>query len=83
MTTILEPPVAFNRLDVRAWRRQRWLTQWQLSQLLGVHKQVVYRWEAGLTDVPAYLSLALNHLDTLHYWSAEGVDALPRLAPVS
>jgi len=76
-------PVSLNRLELRSWRRQRWLTQPQLAQLLGVRPQTVYRWESGESSVPSFLKLALDQLDTLHYWSPDGVDALPRLGPVS
>jgi DNA-binding XRE family transcriptional regulator len=84
MTRILESePASFNRLGVRAWRRARWLTQYDLGQLLGVKAQTVYRWECGQSEVPTFLKLALDQLDTLHYWSPDGIDALPRLDPVS
>jgi DNA-binding transcriptional regulator YiaG len=76
-------PASLNRLEVRTWRRQRWLTQPQLAQLLGVRPQTVYRWESGESSVPSFLKLALDQLDMLHYWSPDGIDALPRLGPVS
>ena len=64
-------PVSLNRLEVRAWRRTRWLTQPQLAQLLGVRPHTVYRWESGESSVPSFLKLALDQLDTLHYWNPE------------
>jgi transcriptional regulator with XRE-family HTH domain len=72
-----------NRLELRTWRRARYLTQVDLGELLGVDKMTVYRWESGASTVPAFLHFALAHLDTLHYWSPDGVDALPRLGAVS
>lgn len=72
-----------NRLELKAWRRKRYLTQTQLGELLSMNKMTVYRWESGESSVPPFLDLALAQLDYLHYWSPEGVDALPRLEPVS
>lgn len=69
-----------NRLELRAWRRQRYLTQAQLGELLGVVKNTVNRWETGDSTVPPFLDLALAHLDTLHRWSPEGVDALENVS---
>jgi len=68
-----------NRLQLKAWRRDRWVTQAQLSTLLDVDKATVYRWESGNSDLPPYLKLALDQLDALHYWNPEGIDALPRI----
>jgi len=68
-----------NRLELRTWRRVRYLTQQQLGDLLGVDKMTVWRWEAGQSDCPAFLELALGHLDSLHTWSPDGVDAPVRL----
>lgn len=65
-----------NRLDVRNWRRQRWLTQTQLGELLGVNKQTVYRWEAGTSEVPPFLDLALERLEETHEWTPDGPDGL-------
>lgn len=76
-------PVSLNRLEVRTWRRGRWLTQPQLAQLLGVRPQTVYRWESGESSVPAFLKLALDQLDYLHMWSPDGIDADPRLGKVA
>lgn len=76
-------PVALNRLQVRSWRRERWLTQAQLGQLLGVKAQTVYRWESGESDVPSFLGLALDQLDYVHLWSPDGIDALPRIGEVA
>ena len=72
-----------NRLELRAWRKKRYLSQATLAALLGVSTNTVNRWEAGERDFPRFLPLALDQLDTLHYWSPEGVDALPRLDKVS
>jgi DNA-binding XRE family transcriptional regulator len=71
-----------NRLEFKTWRRTRYLTLQQTADLLGVNRQTVHRWETGDATVPAYLHLALAQLDTLHYWSPDGIDADPRLEPV-
>lgn len=68
-----------NRLELKRWRRARWLTQPQLGELLGVNRMTVYRWETGQTDMPPFLELALFALDYQHHFSPDGVDALPRL----
>jgi transcriptional regulator with XRE-family HTH domain len=68
-----------NRLELRAWRNARYLSQPQLGALLGVNRMTVYRWESGDSTVPAFLDLALAQLDYLHSWSPDGIDALPRL----
>ena len=68
-----------NRLELRDWRRTRWLTQAQLGDLLDVDKVTVYRWESGASDLPSFLKLALDQLDSLHFWHPDGIDALPRI----
>jgi DNA-binding transcriptional regulator YiaG len=72
-----------NRLELSMWRRTRWLSQPQLADLLGVATQTVYRWEAGQTEFPAFLELALAQLEQRHTFTPDGVDAVPRLDPVS
>ncbi len=72
-----------NRLELKRWRRQRWLRQPDLAELLGVSVNTVNRWEVGESSVPPYLHLALAQLDALHYWSPDGIDALPRLGEVA
>lgn len=72
-----------NRLELSVWRRTRYLTLQQLGDLLGVDRQTVHRWESGASTVPPFLHLALANLDTLHYWSADGIDALPKLGAIS
>jgi DNA-binding XRE family transcriptional regulator len=54
-----------NRLELRAWREQRDLTQMQLAEILGVDRITLYRWESGASTVPPFLALALAHLDHL------------------
>jgi transcriptional regulator with XRE-family HTH domain len=72
-----------NRLELRTWRRVRYLAQRELGDLLGVGKMTVWRWESGESTIPPYLALALAHLDTLHRWSPEGIDALPRIGRIA
>lgn len=50
--------------DIRAWRRQRRITQQRLAELLGVHPVTVANWERGHHAIPAtMLALALEALD--------------------
>lgn len=72
-----------NRLELRSWRRKRWLTQGELADLLGVNIATEQRWEAGVSSIPPFLNLALDQLDYLHFWSPDGIDADPRLEKIS
>jgi transcriptional regulator with XRE-family HTH domain len=54
-----------NRLELRAWREQRDLTQLQLAELLGVDRMTEYRWESGASTVPPFLDWALAHMDCI------------------
>jgi DNA-binding XRE family transcriptional regulator len=68
-----------NRLELREWRKRRWLTQAGLGELLGVERMTIYRWESGDSTVPPFLKLALERLDTMHYWSPAGIDVPPSI----
>jgi DNA-binding XRE family transcriptional regulator len=68
-----------NRLELREWRRTRYLTQAALAHILGVAEMTVNRWETGETTVPPYLHLALETLHQEHDWSPDGVEAVPRI----
>ena len=48
---------------LRAWRTRRQLTQSGLGSQLGVNKMTVYRWEAGMRQIPPFLHLALRCLE--------------------
>jgi transcriptional regulator with XRE-family HTH domain len=72
-----------NRLELKAWRKARHVRQVDLARLLHIDQSSISRWESGESTVPGFLNLALDQLDSLHYWSPEGIDALPRLEKVS
>ena len=48
--------------QLKQWRTDHSLTQKDLGRLLGVTKTCVYRWEAGLRNLPSFLHLALECL---------------------
>jgi DNA-binding XRE family transcriptional regulator len=45
------------------WRKKHSLTQTELGNLLRVTKTCVYRWEAGVRNIPPFLHLALERLE--------------------
>jgi transcriptional regulator with XRE-family HTH domain len=59
-----------NRLELKAWRVARRLTQPALAERLGVSVMTLWRWESGDHTVPPYLHLALERLEQLHHWEA-------------
>jgi DNA-binding XRE family transcriptional regulator len=65
----------FTAAELRAWRRQRWLSQPDLAQLLGVKRLTVGRWERGESAIPSFLRLALERLDQILVWSPDGPSA--------
>jgi DNA-binding transcriptional regulator YiaG len=72
-----------NRLELKAWRRKRYLSQATLAALLGVSTNTVNRWEAGERDFPKrMLVLALGYLDVLHEFRPDGHYARSGLAEV-
>ena len=46
--------------ELVAWRRTYLVSQTQLADLVGVHKDTVKRWESGETRIPKMLPLALE-----------------------
>jgi transcriptional regulator with XRE-family HTH domain len=70
-----------NRLELRRWRRERYLTQAGLAELLGVRTNTVTRWEIGNNDLPPFLKLALERLDDLYDWEPDAKN--PRRADVA
>jgi transcriptional regulator with XRE-family HTH domain len=49
--------------ELKSWRLKRNLTQEELGEILGVAKNSVFRWEAGMRKVPSFLHLALVAID--------------------
>lgn len=48
--------------EMAAWRVSRGLSQQALADQLAVHKQSVYRWEAGAVPIPQMVEYALRYL---------------------
>jgi DNA-binding XRE family transcriptional regulator len=49
--------------DLRIRRDSLGVTQGELAEALGVTRQSVYMWEAGKTNIPALLDLALRYIE--------------------
>ncbi len=49
--------------SLRKWRIDRGLTQKGLSDLLGVDRMTIYRWEKAMREIPPFLELALIGLE--------------------
>ncbi len=45
---------------LKAWRKANGYTQEALAKALKVHRVTVARWEAGMTEMPRLLDLALD-----------------------
>lgn len=48
--------------ELVAWRSGRGLSQQMLADLLGVHKQTVWRWEDGRGPIPLIAEFALRYV---------------------
>jgi transcriptional regulator with XRE-family HTH domain len=46
--------------ELIAWRDKQFLSQHDLAELLGVHKNTVSNWENGKTRIPAMAELAFE-----------------------
>lgn len=46
--------------DLIKWRKAQGYTQQKIADILGVAKNTVYRWEAGLREIPSFLHLTLK-----------------------
>src|SRR5215471_3239725 len=57
---------------LRAWRRKRYLSQFDLGSLLGIDLITIQRWERGHHSIPPYLQLALERLEQLMFWHPDG-----------
>jgi len=65
--------------ELKLWRRQHGkVTQAELASQLGVHVNTVNRWEAGTTEIPGFLGLAL---ETLARRAGQPVQALSASEP--
>ncbi len=49
--------------ELKSWRSKRNLTQEELGGILGIAKNSVFRWEAGMRKIPPFLHLALKAID--------------------
>ncbi len=47
---------------LKAWRTANGYTQEALAKALKVHRVTVAKWEAGMTEMPHFLDLALDGL---------------------
>jgi transcriptional regulator with XRE-family HTH domain len=65
-----------NRLELKQWRRARYLSQPGLAELLGVSKNTVFRWESGENDVPPFLHYALDRLDQIFVFGPDGAEPI-------
>ena len=52
-------------MNLKSWRKQHDVTQFELSKLLGVDVGTVSRWERGNHEIPPYLDLALRRLSEM------------------
>jgi transcriptional regulator with XRE-family HTH domain len=66
--------------DIYLWRKAHRLTQLQLADLLLVTVLTVKRWEAGLTQAPGFLRLALQQLERVFEAEAAETERLEREA---
>ncbi len=48
--------------ELQQWRAKNKMTQQALADALGVHLVTVAKWEAGMTEIPNFLVLALKGL---------------------
>jgi transcriptional regulator with XRE-family HTH domain len=49
--------------QLHAWREARGLSLVALGDLLGVHRQTPWRWEAGEVPIPLTVEYALRYLE--------------------
>jgi len=47
---------------LKVWRAANGYTQVALAKALKVHRVTVAKWEAGMTEIPHFLELALDSL---------------------
>jgi transcriptional regulator with XRE-family HTH domain len=51
-------------IELRKWRVKNDWTQNQLAAVLGVTNQAVSMWERGVREIPSFLYLALERLES-------------------
>jgi len=51
-------------LELKTWREQNGYSQMQLAEVLGVTNVCVSRWENGAREIPSFLHLALECMET-------------------
>jgi transcriptional regulator with XRE-family HTH domain len=69
MPAATTPAVLRTPEGVRAWRKERGLSQIELAELLEVVPLTVLRWENGQVAIPRTVELALRYLDaTTEEW---------------
>lgn len=49
-----------NTRELKKWRREQFLSQTNLANLLGVHYTTVANWESGRTEIPGMAVLAFE-----------------------
>jgi DNA-binding transcriptional regulator YiaG len=50
--------------ELQVWRKKNSYSQSQLARALGVATQTVSRWERGVREIPSFLHLALECLES-------------------
>ncbi len=51
-------------IELKTWRLKNDWSQAQLASVLGVTNQAVSMWERGVREIPSFLYLALEHLES-------------------
>jgi DNA-binding transcriptional regulator YiaG len=58
--------------ELQEWRRKWSVSQEDLGRVLGVFRESVSRWETGTRNIPSFLPLALEALETRMKKEREG-----------
>lgn len=51
--------------ELRSWRKEHGYSQQRLSDVLGVNRTTLARWEIGYREIPSFLHLALAKLECM------------------
>lgn len=64
--------------DFFRWRKFLRLTQLELADFLGVHKNTIYKWESGAQEIPfpELLRCAFREIDAILTQTRTNADAL-------